>query len=174
MACNVQVICLCLLHAFDTLLLAPQQVRQHNSAWQAQQYPNSSASLPKSHSANKRISNMSAAYIVSRRDKAMQELHTKPWLQQLPADLRKTLLALTCTPADIFVVKESHWIQQHAGTDMPDGSCIASPAEVNQCLHWFHASGTYYGPYRGLIIAKPLRQPLQNHESGSVPAGIQT
>lgn len=29
---------------------------------------------------------------------------------------------------------ESHWVQQHAGTTMPDGSCIASPAEINQCL----------------------------------------
>ena len=50
---------------------------------------------------------MSAAYIVSRRDIAMQELHTKSWLQQLPADLRKTLLALTCTPADILLLRKA-------------------------------------------------------------------
>ena len=79
------------------------------------------------HSDNGKMSNVCAADTVSRRDKAMQELHT--WLQQLPADLGKTLL--TCNPADILVFMESHWIQQHAGTDMHDGTCIASPAGVN-------------------------------------------
>ncbi len=73
---------------------------------------------------------MWAPETVSRRDKVMQELHL--WLLQLPAELGKTLSI--CTPADILVFMESHWVQQHAGTTMSDGSCIASPAGVNQCL----------------------------------------
>ncbi len=76
------------------------------------------------------MTNMWAPETVSRRDKVMQELHL--WLLQLPAELGKTLSI--CTPADILVFMESHWVQQHAGTTMSDGSCIASPAGVNQCL----------------------------------------
>ena len=40
----------------------------------------------------------------------------------------------TCPPADLLVLMESYWVPHHAGTDMPDGSLIASPARVNQCL----------------------------------------
>ena len=74
--------------------------------------------------------NMWEADTVVRRDKAMQELHV--WLQQLPASMDKSLL--TCSPADILVFMEQFWTKQHAGSTLADGSCIASPAGVNQCL----------------------------------------
>ena len=41
---------------------------------------------------------------------------------------------MTCTPADLVVYLEHHWLAQHAGTVLPDGSLIASPKGVSQCL----------------------------------------
>lgn len=81
-------------------------------------------------SASEKMSNKWAAETTSRRDKTMQELHT--WLTQLPLALGKSLMA--CSPADLLVFMESYWVPHHAGTDMPDGSLIASPGGVNQCL----------------------------------------
>ena len=40
----------------------------------------------------------------------------------------------TCTPADLLVYMESHWLPNHAGTMLPDGSMIASPSGVSGCL----------------------------------------
>ena len=94
------------LHAFDIMLPAINlhkygstvEPGRLNTIQTAQLYYQSL------HSANEKISNMWAADTVSRHDKAMQEVHT--WLQQLPADLGKTLL--TCTPADVLGFMESH------------------------------------------------------------------
>ncbi len=80
--------------------------------------------------AQARVSNVWEAETVLRRNKAMQELGT--WLKQLPADWGKSLL--TCTPADLVVCLESHWLSQHASTTLPNGSIIASPSGVSQCL----------------------------------------
>jgi len=77
-----------------------------------------------------RVLNVWEASTIQRRSKAMQELDT--WLQQLPAAWGKTLM--TCTPADLVVYLESHWLSQHAGTTLPNGCTIASPSGVNQCL----------------------------------------
>ena len=77
-----------------------------------------------------RVSHNWEVETIQRRNKAMQELDS--WLQQLPAQWKKTLLS--CTPADIVVYLESHWLAQHAGTILPDGEMIASPKGVSQCL----------------------------------------
>ena len=80
--------------------------------------------------AQARVSNVWEAATLQRRDKAMQELDQ--WLQQLPALWNKTLL--TCTPGDLVVYMEYHWLAQHAGTTLADGSTIASPSGVSQCF----------------------------------------
>ena len=77
-----------------------------------------------------RVSNVWEAATVQRHTKAMQELDS--WLQQLPASWSKNLM--TCTPADIVVYMESHWLSQHAGSTLPNGAVIASPSGVSQCL----------------------------------------
>ncbi len=46
--------------------------------------------------------------------------------QHLPAAKEENLA--TCTPADLLVYMESHWLPNHAGTMLPDGSVIASPS----------------------------------------------
>ena len=40
----------------------------------------------------------------------------------------------SCSPADLIVFMESHWLARHAGTLLPDGSMIASPSGVNGSL----------------------------------------
>ncbi|KAL0020614.1 hypothetical protein WJX77_012096 [Trebouxia sp. C0004] len=40
----------------------------------------------------------------------------------------------TCTSADMLVYMGSHWLPNHAGTLLPDGSMIASPDGVSGCL----------------------------------------
>ena len=67
---------------------------------------------------------------VLRRNKQMQELHS--WLSRLPASMDKTVM--TCTPADLLVFMESHWLAHHAGTELPDGRFVPSPSGVNSCL----------------------------------------
>ena len=75
----------------------------------------------------------------------MQELDS--WLQALPAAWGGNLL--TCTPADLVVYFESHWLAQHAGTTLPDGSVIASPSGVSQLpfqlLYWLQAHWQSWG-----------------------------
>ena len=80
--------------------------------------------------AQTRISNAWEADTVARRDKTMQEFSL--WLSQLPAVWGRTLM--NCTPADVIAFLESHWLDTHAGTQMPDGSFISSPSGLNQCL----------------------------------------
>ena len=65
---------------------------------------------------------------VSRRAKHMQELDS--WLEHLPAAMDLA----TCTPADLLVYMQSHWLPNHAGAVLPDGSMIASPSGVSGCL----------------------------------------
>ena len=59
--------------------------------------------------AQARVFNVWEADTIQRRNKAMQELDH--WLQQLPATWCKTLL--NCTPADLVVYLESHWLAHH-------------------------------------------------------------
>ena len=80
--------------------------------------------------AQARVSHNWEAGTVQWRNRAMQGFGQ--WLQQLPSEWNKTLL--TCTPADVVVYLESHWLAQHAGTTLPDGGMIASPKGVSQCL----------------------------------------
>ncbi len=54
------------------------------------------------------------------------------WLGLLPAAMEKNLA--TCTPADLLVYIESHWLPNHAGNLLPDGSMIASFSGVSGCL----------------------------------------
>ena len=121
-----------MLHAFDAMLPAIN-LNKYGSTVEPERLSDMQATQLYYNSllsANDKMSNKWAAETVRRRDMTMQELHT--WLQQLPASLGKSLM--TCSPADVLVFMESHWVNQHTGTDMADGSCIASPAGVNQCL----------------------------------------
>ena len=92
------------------------------------------------------------AATVARRAENMQELDS--WLGLLPAAMEKNLA--TCTPADLLVYMESHWLPNHAGTLLPDGSMIASPSGVSGCVSnlstgfmligrvgdWYHSTST--------------------------------
>ena len=80
--------------------------------------------------AQTRISSAWEADTVARRDKKMQEFSC--WLTQLPAAWGKNLM--NRTPADVIAFLESHWLDTHAGTQMPDGSLVSSPSGLNQCL----------------------------------------
>ena len=80
--------------------------------------------------AQDRVSHNWEAETVTRRTKTMQELDQ--WLQQLPAEWNKGLM--TCTPADLVVYLETHWLGEHAGTQLSNGTMIASPKGVSQCL----------------------------------------
>ena len=81
-------------------------------------------------SAYSRMQHNWEAATVSYTAKHMQELDS--WLEHLPAAMGKNLA--TCTPADLLVYMESHWLPNHAGTVLPDGSMIASPSGVSGCL----------------------------------------
>jgi len=63
-------------------------------------------------SAYSRMQHNWEAATVSRRAKHMQELDS--WLEHLPTAMGKNLA--TCTPADLLVYMESHWLPNHAGT----------------------------------------------------------
>lgn len=56
------------------------------------------------------------------------------WLEHLPAATVTEKSLATCTPADLLVYMESHWLPNHAGTMVPDGSMIAFPSGVSGCL----------------------------------------
>ena len=71
----------------------------------------------------------------------MQELSA--WLAWLPESMAKGLS--TCTPADILVYMESHWLPLHGGTMLPEGTLIASPSGVNACLSNFSTGFTLIG-----------------------------
>lgn len=84
-------------------------------------------SLSQAHS---RMSHVWEPATVLRRQKLMQELAA--WLSQLPTVMGKSLA--TCSPADLLVLMEGHWLSHHGGTELPDGYVIASPSGVNSCL----------------------------------------
>ena len=67
-------------------------------------------------SAYSRMQHNWEAATVSRRAKHTQELDSR--LEQVPAAMEKHLA--TCTPADLLVYMESHWLPNHAGTMLPD------------------------------------------------------
>ena len=78
---------------------------------------------------------------VRRREKNMQELSA--WLSVLPSSWDKTLM--TCTPADVLAFMQSHWLLQHQGSYLPDGSSFASPSGVNQCFSSLSTGFTMLG-----------------------------
>ena len=67
--------------------------------------------------AQAKVSHHWEAETVQRRIRAMQEVQLGQWLQKWPSDWSKTLL--TCTPADVLMHMDSHWLAQHAGTTLP-------------------------------------------------------
>jgi hypothetical protein len=96
-----------------------------------QNIPNLTLPKPKHTDACQMQHNWAAA-TVSRRAKHMQELDS--WLEHLPAATIMEKSLATCTPADLLVYMESHWLPNHAGTMLPDGSMIASPSgSVGAC-----------------------------------------
>ena len=125
---------------FVALLPAMQLRAFSSSAPSAARLDPASAQLMLQHGLSKaqaRVSNVWEAATIQRCNKAMQELDG--WLQALPAAWGINLL--TCTPADLVVYLESHWLAQHAGTTLPDGNIIASPSGVMpfQLLYWLQA-----------------------------------
>ena len=91
--------------------------------------------------AEARISHAWEADTVARRHNTMQEF--SQWLSQLPALWEKSLM--NCTPADVVAFLESYWLEAHAGTMMPNSSCISSPSGLNQCLSSLSTGFTLLG-----------------------------
>ena len=107
--------------------------------------------------AEARISNAWEADTVAPRDKTMQEF--SQWLSQLPAQWDRSLM--NCTPADVVAFLESYWLGAHAGTMMPDGSCISSPSGLNQCLSSMSTGFTLLGRLASWTPEHPSGNPIQ-------------
>ena len=75
-----------------------------------------------------------------------------PWLEPRAAARGATLL--TCTPEDVVVFFESHWLPRHGSTVLEDGETHASPAYLDTSVS--HLSGLFrrWGA-RGITTAPP-------------------
>ena len=82
------------------------------------------------------------------------------WLTQLPAAWDKNLM--NCTPADVIAFLESHWLDTHAGTQMPDGSLISSPSGLNQCLSSLTTGLALLGRVASWTPELPSGNPIQS------------
>ena len=103
-------------------------------------------------SASKIDSRMSHAWVdetLKRRNAAFSEF--VEFLGILSPQYNKTFL--NCTPTDILVYIENHWVNKHGGTVLPGGETVASPSGVNgflshlsTCFEMLHRTGPYnYG-----------------------------
>ncbi|KAL0021659.1 hypothetical protein WJX77_007737 [Trebouxia sp. C0004] len=104
------------------------------------------------------MSNVWEPETVRRRQKGMQELDA--WLQRMPSSWNRSLQ--TCSPADILAFMEEHWLKQHHGSTMSDGSSIASPSGVNQCLSNLSTGFTQLGRVGPWSQITPSGNPIQS------------
>ena len=110
------------------------------------------------HSAQATISQAREVNTTQQREKTMQELNE--WLSQLPTQWEKSLM--TCTPADLIVFLQDHWLEAHAGTTLPDGSFISSPSGVNQCLSSMSTRVSLIGRVTSWTPETPSGNPIQS------------
>ena len=110
------------------------------------------------HSAQATISQAWEVNTTQRREKTMQELNE--WLSQLPTQWEKSLM--TCTPADLIVFLQDHWLEAHAGTTLPDGSFTSSPSGVNQCLSSMSTGFSLIGRVTSWTPETPSGNPIQS------------
>jgi len=71
------------------------------------------------------------------------------WLLSLPARWHRRLA--TATPEDVVVYSETVWLQQHAGSLLPDGSAVALPFGHNTMLSMLSTTLNLldrHGPWR--------------------------
>jgi len=149
-------------HQFDTLLPALHQ-RAFSSVLPSPA-PRLSVSAAQSlysvhlDVARERMSNVWEPETVRRRQKGMQELDA--WLQRMPLSWDRNLQ--TCSPADILAFMEEHWLKQHHGSTLSDGSSIASPSGVNQCLSNLSTGFVQLGRVGPWTNLMPSGNPIQS------------